>query len=68
MNFIHSKNKCPECGRKILVIMTSIGSPHQFVNQVICGECLLEKGLNEAWVKANPEEAEEIETWIRSSE
>ena len=67
MTVIHYKAACSDCGRKILVMLTSIGSPHQFVNSVVCGECVVKKGINKKWAKDNPGEAKELEAWIQDS-
>lgn len=68
MNTIQRKAECTECGRKILVFLRSIGSSHQFVDHIICAECLVEKGIDEKWAKDYPQEAKKLEAWIQGSE
>ena len=67
MNVINHKAQCSDCGRKILVFLMSIGTPHQFVNSVVCGECLAKKGIDKKWAKDNPGEAKELEAWLQAS-
>lgn len=67
MNAIHHKAFCKECGRKILVILLSIGTPHQYVDSVLCAECFSKKGgVDEQWAKDNPVEAKELAEWIKT--
>ncbi len=64
MNVIEHLAECSDCGRKILVFLMSIGTPHQFVNSVICGECLVKKGIDKQWAEEHPDRAKGLEAWL----
>lgn len=64
MNVIEHMGECSDCGRKILVFLTSIGTPHQFVNSVVCGECLAKKGIDKKWAEEHPDRAGALEAWL----
>ena len=65
MRYINSKAVCSDCGRKILVMLNSIGTPHQSVASVVCAECLKKKGgVDSNWANENKEEAKDLNAWI----
>ena len=64
MKAIHDTMACSKCGRRILVISLSFGTPHQSVNTVICADCLV---IDEAWALAYPDDAQHIRDWLQSS-
>ena len=64
--FEYHKEKCPECGRRILVQIVLNGVSHNMGATVICAECLKKQGVNEEFKKERPEEAEDIEKWLCS--
>ncbi len=68
MEALQHKAECTDCGRRILITLVSIGTPHQWVDHIICAKCLVSKGIDKEWAKDNPEEAKELEAWIQDSE
>ncbi|MHB1425109.1 MAG: hypothetical protein ACYC3I_18210 [Gemmataceae bacterium] len=53
---------CRTCGRKILVEMALIGTPHHVGVSVNCGECLV---LTDQMRKEHPEIASKFESWLK---
>lgn len=57
--------KCSSCARKIAVSIRQHGISHISNIMVTCGECLLKDGINKDWAKGRPEEAKELEDWLK---
>ncbi len=53
---------CHKCGRKVLVEMGLIGTPHHIGVSVTCGECLV---VSEQFRKEQPEVLSKLESWLR---
>lgn len=62
----HHKEKCSQCGRRILVQIVLDGSSHNMNVSVVCAECLKKIGVNGEFKKERPEEAKDIEEWLYS--
>ena len=52
---IHHVFKCGHCGKKIVVIQVFYGVPHSTIASVLCGDCLLEAGINDEWKENYPD-------------
>ena len=68
MEYGYDKCVCPHCGRKILVEKILVGVPHTVGVYATCLDCLMEKGMNEDFIKDNPQKAKDIQRWYDSSE
>ena len=64
-NYEHHKEKCSQCGRRILVQIVLDGSSHNMSVSVVCADCLAKIGVVEEFKKEHPEEAKDIENWLR---
>lgn len=53
---------CRKCGRKVLVELALIGTPHHIAVMVNCGECLEEP--SERIRKEHPEILAQVEKWL----
>ena len=60
----YHKEKCPQCGRRILVQIILNGTSHNVSVSVVCSECLEKIGVGEEFKKERPEEAKDIESWL----
>lgn len=60
-------HECAICGRECVITLVSIGTPHQWVAQVICPDCITPEHLRRVGkhpaqtVRKGDEEAEEVE-------
>lgn len=63
-NYEHHKEKCSQCGRRILVQIILDGSSHNISVSVVCADCLAKIGVGEEFRKEHPEEAQDIENWL----
>jgi len=64
-NYEHHKGKCSQCGRRILVQIVLDGSSHNMSVSIVCADCLAKIGVGEKFRKEHPEEAQDIEKWLR---
>ena len=60
----HHKEKCSQCGRRILVQIILNGTSHNIGVGVVCADCLAKIGVGEEFRMEHPEEAQDIENWL----
>lgn len=63
-DYEYHKEKCPRCGRKILVQIVLDGSNHNASVSVICAECLAKTGVGKQFKEERPEATKDIENWL----
>ena len=51
---------CHKCGRKIVVQIGINGTPHHWVSNVVCAECM---EIQSEFQEHYPQQAKEIEEW-----
>ena len=59
MEGYYTQLACSVCGRKMVAIMASIGSRHQWVADIKCAECVTDKKATESKPSTNDERVEE---------
>ena len=57
--------KCSFCKEEILISIALIGVNHNAGLSVIHKKCLKNRGLDETFRKQSPNEAKEIEEWLK---
>lgn len=65
MDYCYDLKACRKCGRKILVEMGLIGSPHHSWIMATCAECV-QTPINDAFKEKHPGAAAEIEKWLQA--
>lgn len=63
IKYLYHKAVCSKCGRKILIEISSIGTAHQMIQNVVCAECVGE--IDENFRKLHPRAADDIERWVK---
>lgn len=59
------KLKCFICAKKILVQIVLMGVSHNTSVHATCAGCLRRKGLSKSYKEVYPEDAKDIEKWMR---